>query len=477
MDCMSLAPVWDISNPSTDLDLSTEAFDWHEIREQAVDVSNKQNYRLYTTDQEAFFLPSSAHLQFDFQVKKSNGDALAESDYTALVADSLSCFEDIVLRFDNNEMARLNKPGKAHYMKALCEYSEEFAKSVASNHRFYPDSASDFGLDSTVEQTEIIVGGDLTGAPINSRTTPKGMFQPLQMVYTASDPSLASGDIRKNPNYNPGFRQRVQNSTGKVTAFVPLSECFPILEQYNRVMKGLRLEVEANKVSQVPEATFGALVGTPTLEISRISMWIARVKPSLAVLKSVENTLVSNSQARFNYDHMEHFALENVDKATTSRTWRIASEHAKPLKLIVGFQRTDRKTNHKLNTLEFDTNNVSSIHVRINGVQYPVEQYQPSNPHDVNRIVSDIYRVGCKNDGQSSSLITRDNWDSHNALYVFDLNYQPESSLRQRQVAEVELRWTLSSAPSVNYDVQAVLFSDRQVEIDMKNGKVSIKRL
>ena len=480
MNCQPLAPVWNISDPPSGVDLSTESYDWHEVKETHEDVSNLTQYRLYTTDKEAFWLPASAHLQVTFQVKDNGGSALAVTDYTSLVGDALACFENMRLRFDNNEIAQLDKPAKSHVMRALVEYTKEYAETIGQNQYFYPDSASDqaavTSVAPTVNRTAVAGTTDLSAESGADLYKPQGMYHEHQILFTAANPTAVSGLIRSNPNFSKEHKIRVDSSTGTVTAMIPLACVFPIMGEWDRVFKGTRIEVEATKVNSVSEATFGAVASEPTLSVSGISMWIARLKPSLPILSDIEKTLVSQSQARFKYNHMELYHKDNIEKTTLSQSYRVASEHARPTLLVVGFQDTNRSTNHKLNTLQFDRVNVSKIHVRLNGHQYPLEEYAPGDDHS--RVLADIYRVGCKQgDEGSSALVTNSNWSSLYPIYVFDLQYQPESSFKSKQIAEVELRWTLSSAPTNNYDVQCLLFSEREIEFDYKMGSMKTRRL
>ena len=462
--------IWDVTNPPQYKDLSTAELEYQEIKEAHNDVSTLSKYQLMTTDKESWYLPSTLMLDIRFKLYKTGTTKFLATEIASLCSDAFSLFNSLELRFNNNQIASVDRPGHLHFAKSLVEYSKNYADSVASNQWFYLDTVSDGVNDEINTPKALATSAVNVGSPI------------VPFVYTV-DGADDVASIINNPNYNEGMRARVRRNGEELQVMLPLREIFPILDQMDRAIRGTRIEVVGHKFKDEEQVMFGdkvVLTTASSVSINSISMWLARVKPSLAIQATVEQALVSNKKVNYTYSHCEMYLKENFSNVGGSQRYRVTTELAQPTHAIVFFQLSSRSTTLGLNPLQFDRVNIDSIHMRLNGKQYPEEEYSAlmtlGGSH-TGRVVHDIFRLGSKHGAvDGGSLIDVKQWQDVHPFYVFDLSAQEPSALKNATVKDIEVRWTHSATPAAMYDVGVVMFSDREISIDYKAGAMHFTR-
>ena len=479
------SPVWEVSEPNTKIDNSTIEKEWQEIRENRSDLSGVNTMTLYTTDREAYYLPSEAMVEVNCEVLKADGSTvLSDTDYTALIGNGFGLFEQISLKLDEQKIAQVDKPGVAHHLKSLVEYSKDYADSVAEKQWFYPDDAPE-GNDIAVDTSRFVgVGG--TGP---AGYYPTGQFHEVQYNVSGATGGALSGtvtapSIRKNPDFNSAFKKRVErcwHSNGRLGVnqiFLPMAEIFPILAQYGRVLKGSRLQMDFQKIQNTPEAFFGDNTGSmnPIVKIHSMAMWLPRLRPSLEVRAKLDRQLASNSKIELAYEHLQHYYDVNRANATGEHRFRVVSEMARPLRALVAIRKATRKSTYDENSLQFDIGNITSIQMRVNGRQFPEESYDVSGTKGHARILHDLHQLGQKDaDLENGSLLNYKNWKEQYPIFGFDLSHLPQDAFQSKSIADLEVR--ITGDAGANYDVHVVLVSERKLSIDLVSNHTKFKML
>jgi len=216
------------------------------------DLRRKKTYRCDTTDQNAFFKTEDIMLEMGYDVLRADGTPVRTTDYTAPVSNMWCTLEDIRLRLQNNEISHVRKPGKVSHFRNLVESSPDYLSSVGQSAGYYLDSVSDLHIDSTVVVQPIpnliFVGGApqyaaispqiLTQAQIQAGVVipvvpadaglefwrPTGLYHEHQTLYVNENLGVAPTrshimGTRKNPNYDPAFRAKVDAVSTKGDAY------------------------------------------------------------------------------------------------------------------------------------------------------------------------------------------------------------------------------------------------------------------
>jgi len=219
--------------------------------------------------------------------------------------------------------------------------------------------------------------------------------------------------------------------------------------------------------------------GTAQIQIQRVRMWIARVRPSFDALAKVEKQIAAKPVVEHKYDNVKLYTL-NKTTAAGEQNWQLVHKSSRPTRVIVGFQFANRNTLEELNPLEFDllgavgASVINRVELRMNGKQVPNIVYDPSYDHA--RIVQELYRLGGADvDASTSSCITYDNWKLLYPLFGFDLSQQEGAAYESRSTAVLDLIWNLSSAANSAYNVVALVFSEGSAYFDHSSGVSTIK--
>ena len=480
-----LSSIWDLKNAGIVCDTSTDQYEWHEVREARDNVSGTSNYRLYTNDRDQFFLPSNAYLSVDVQVK-AGGSAVATSDRLGLVADPWSIFEHARLKFNNSEIANLPQPGKACHMRKLVEMSPDYMQSVATISGYHPDEVSDGYVGTALGSTGSAPNVTEKAAPaVGAAGTdvPGGMYESINydVLATTTAGAYVTRNIKKNTTYNDAFRSRVDRSPNVQTLFIPLAEAFPILDDMGTVSKGLRIELELTKQSNVNRCVFGKFNASAiSIDISRISMWIPRLRPSTSMRQQVTATLKEEQKLMVPYHHLDFFQSNLYSSSTQNGSFKVTSDTNRPSLVLVGFQHASRDSDYRLNSLEFDRGTLQSIHVRLNGQQHPQEEFELSEQKYV-RIVQGLHEIGAKSfQNYDGSLVDFKKFaDGPHSLIAFNLAHHDRALFDKSSIADLEIRWALSAAwpNSSDYQVCCAVVSERQLEASLGKGDVALRKV
>ncbi len=475
-----LSDIWNVAKPPVEVDDSTIQYEFMEYPHYG-SPANETTLRVWSTDVSSYFLLSSAMLHVEFQVK-SSASALTVADQTALASNGWCVFNQVRLRLGDEQIAQVDQPGKACQMRNLVELGQDYMERAGQNSHHFIDRTSDAHSASLVARTIRFVGQSTVGS---TDYYPRGMYDENQLYISGATDAPLTGDTdkptsRKNPNFDLSFQRKVDRSPTVQSVFLPLSELFPLCAQYNRVIKGTKIEVECVKESEVARAVFGAVAASGlTLHITKYSLWVARLKPSLPALQMVESQLANRSQVEMLHSAMRLYTFPGQPAQAGSNTWPIHHKQSRPTHAIVGFQYSDRDTLSTLNPLVWDdlVGKISRLELRYNGRSVPLISYVPNNSQEVPRIIHDLHKIGGKDrDPADSPIISVDNWVSglYN-LFAFDLQYTEGDAYESRQSCVLDLKWTLSDTPGATYTVMALLFSEAKSVFDYSSGITTVK--
>ena len=452
-----------------------ETLEWRFAKfEQVNDVKNDTEYTVTTTDESSFYYLPHAMISVEYKITKANDAAVDIDDQASLVSNGWSLFESARLRIGGAQISQVIKPGKAAHLKTVVEKGAEWVKSCGANSHTYVDSVSDGAVGMT---------GFLT-AHVASAAAPVAQLLPVNSFYheLVADKVLLGTTghgitrVQANSKFDPAFQRKVDRALqGENRIFLPLVDVFPILSAMDKVVRGTRVEVNLNKISNVAEALWSFTSGLK-LVISRVQLHVPILRGSLSALARMEKQLSGYTV------YGESLYLRQIVESALGageKTQLLDSRSSRPRRVYVAFQRASRNTDPKLNSLEFDlpddkTNRFSKVELRANGKACPSLPYDPSK--DTYRIVQDMYKIAAKtHDYQDSSIVTADNWAKQHTVFAFDLEAtESGSSYESRGNVELLLNYSLSSDALVPYNIYSLVVSEMQANIDNTSGQTKL---
>lgn len=489
---MSIPNYFDIDRGDYAPNTSLEDYYWVEYKADGRDnLENDRTYAVRTKDTNAYMRLGQAFLEVKVRLTKENGAALvSDSEYDPLIAPINSAwhfFSSVRATLANQLIYNSKYAGKEHLIRHLIHYDKEYAKSIASQLVFYPETASDGGLFNWDEadpdnrippRVRQILPANGSAANSNLGASETGMHKKhlyrkrTVRNHDGTGQTQAVGEVKDNPFYNKGFMQRVKQfvkagqDSKYVTLWLPISEVITFFQDYDKIFHGLDFVLELQKNESYAEVLFGDLLthneertGDRTLSgagvtttsmkpkfmIKSLSLWVPQLKPSLRVLADIEEKYLNSSQMIM-YRHVNGYPSQPYTTQGGSRAaWNVTTETAKPLRAYVAFQLQERSKSYELNAGQFDLL-FSQVYLKVNGEFIPRDyldiEFDPTTgTSKFSRALQDIYKVGGKGlVPDDSCIINFENWVTTYPILAFDLEQFGES-LFKNSIAHIELEW------------------------------------
>ena len=107
-----------------------------------------------------------------------------------------------------------------------------------------------------------------------------------------------------------------------------------------------------------------------------------------------------------------------------------------------------------------------------NNIEYPSLHYEPSR--DLSRVYRDVISyIYANNDFQGATLLTRTNFKNLFPFVYFDLTKQ--KSYIKDGVIKLAFHYESSGTTATDYNIYALILSEREAEIEQKNGKLLLR--
>ena len=226
---------------------------------------------------------------------------------------------------------------------------------------------------------------------------------------------------------------------GTVNNFsVPLHKFFPFLRYFDRVLKGISVEIELELAppSEILCTRTGAATTAPVLNWHGpgATLHVERRVPSLSVRKDLEEALNKGFELN-GFEYTAHSTYkQNFDGNSPGGDFHVSTHVSKPLRVYVAFQNADRLTNTQLNSTLYDNCAIDRLSVMVNGSINPLEPYEPkwSNNTSVDsrsgrmRAYNDLLAsqgldVSPMSDKLNHGTISYQDWALKYPIYVIDL--------------------------------------------------------
>lgn len=454
---MPIAPFLDIFSPAEE-DNSVSSFEYQEYLPQSgiYDDTTTTSWVIDHYNVDRFVLPSRSYIQVEGVVAKNDNTFYAGVDNVAMVNNSgYSIFQRAQYLVDSQSVEEVNEQAVATLIKTLVNSSPDHAHSAGSATGLFMDDTTaankhPYG-NAVITATALQFGG----------------------VNAAGERVITHADVNTSvaATYNAGFEKRnksqvTNDASKKVTFWLPLNKMFGIC-RVDKVWRGLRHTLKLDRATFdnmfFHDVVVNAAPVNAKFRISKVSWWLPSITPSLSVASALEQRLASGASIPIEYEKTQCY---KSDSRTNSSSWRITTQSVKPTKVYIALQLTAKTSGTNLqwqNNMSFDTLGLTSIHMRVNGKQFPSEAIAcdyAALTQNWARAYTNLLAVSGKNlDVDSGCLVNYTSFGTLYPVYCFDLTTIDDSVFGQ--VVDLEVRTTLTADTA--HVIYAVVESESKI--------------
>ena len=431
---------WDIFHEPL-VDDTVVKYEFKEIRETNVNVSDIKQFEFVTKKLDSWFYPSESYLDVSVRIVKENGNNLAATDVATLTNNGFNLFKTAGYVINDVLVEKIDHVGIATTITKLIEYSDDYSRSAARNHFWYKDYNQ--------------------GKEIH----------PVAASFTA--PGTVT--LTNNADYNKGFEKRYNRTKNSklVNMYLPLSELFGFLKENRQFFRGASHKIslerndDSNMIIRTGNTNFKVV-------IEYLSWKIPIVAPSIEMMSVLEKDLVKDRKHNLRWEACN--AYKSDVSQNKERTWKVISERNNPTKVVVMLQKNEKHNNQLMNNMVFDHMNLTNIELRINGDKYPEETLK-CDFSDEKCKYSNLYNrfihMGVKQLAfDTGSVVSMEEFKSVYPLFCFDVS-KHESNIYNGTTADIEVSITLKDDP-VPYNIYCIVYYERKATLDIINKNMYV---
>lgn len=477
---------------------STKYFEYKKVYEQSVsEPDSKTRYTFNIRDVDSYILPSKAYLQVGFKITKQDKANLVTNASTGpfyAIENGFPIFSEATYKVADKIIEQVENLKYKQLVQNLLEYSDDYAKSSATDQYWYKD-------DGTLGGTKKTQYGTFTNL-VTATTVPSRL---IKVGANADDPvlavaggtagtityttTLAGGQIpTKDKEYNSGFdaRSDIVSNSKLVSVRIPLSRIFGYCKSVHKVSTGVSHTIEFTRaILDDVLHTSQAIAGTnedPRLFINSMFLWVPYLKPSLSTQLFVEKQLNSGGSQIYPIEYTNVYKKENLNE--NNLTWLINSTTERPQKVIVFFRKTiASEAQKRLENKSIFTNlDVSRASLSVAGKKLPEIDYEPVwDDNDYNRLYHEMLTVSGKDmfDLDTGTQITFTEFKDLYSMICFDLRDSGEGLFTPGVASDLIFRAKVTVPGAggnfgAGYSVYSVVVSERVLKLDVISRQTRI---
>ena len=216
-------------------DDSITSLEYHEYTAQTgVNLNNQGENRIVIENQDEFFYPSEAYLNFEGRMLKADGQPYIDTDIVALTNNGLMyLYSNVRYALSGQGVESVNNPGHASTMFGMLTYPDDFSKSSGLNQLWFKDMGTDASL-----------------------ATNGGFAARQGYIIRSSDPK------------------------GTFSFSVPLKHIFGFADDYNKILYGFKHELTLVRKNDSDAIFRAAGIDVGKIELTKCSLYMPIVIPN-----------------------------------------------------------------------------------------------------------------------------------------------------------------------------------------------------
>lgn len=284
-------------------------------------------------------------------------------------------------------------------------------------------------------------------------------------------PKISLTNTLEGINYGQRKRQKLLNNSSMVVVHIPLMNVFDLFKSMKHVTKGIKLSLRLsrNTNDRVIFADNPSIVN-----ISKVALWIPRIKPNVSVLPSLESKLNSTKNYYTHYVDTQIFKSNLITDVANNKLFQIKIKRKRPVKCFVVFQNVDRVSGDQTHCKRiFDNVSLLKLRVVLNATtQYPEREYSTrfsASNNDYARVYNEFLRCSLKDHNiDEGSVVTFENFKTLYPIFAIDMSEQAEYNVNPES-ALLDVYFT-TLAHTTNYHMYVLVESERKLEMVGSNG-------
>ncbi len=420
-----ISPIWDF--PSVlNRDLSITKKDYHKVYESnspaGGSLENSDEFNFVTHNENIWLLISDSYLKIKFQVTKEDDSNYVWADTAAVGAAAAINADDVNLTdngfnifekgryyIENEEIEKIDHVGVSSLMTVLQKYNND--KLKASKYQ--------------------------------------------QLLFLNKD------------NDRQTYMRQCQ---GEIQLMLPLSTIFPFCQQIDHVFRGVRHQIQFTLTSSNQLLRRVAAVDAGIIKIKSCVWMIPYVEPSLEIMSKLESQLAKNPSYPIHWKACS--VIKNQPPKNQEIRYRLNSNTHKLDRILIMLQQL-RKTNSQLHaSTNFDSMNVESIFVEVNGMRFPET---PLKVSFTNRDVFELYDSFVEVSNYQN-IIDVEEFRTKYPIWSIDLTKCKPELYENSSVPDIVVNIKFKNIPTIDYIVWTVVYNIRELTLNCENKRMRVIR-
>lgn len=452
------APFYNIFDPPV-VDNSTASYQYIDLKENNVSVKDLSSYEIRTQNRDSWIHPHNSYLYVCGRVLNTDGSSLGATDIVSLQNNGFNLFSTAQYFIEDTLVENIQNVGLITLANNLIDFSDDYAKSSASNSFWYKDTADSTNLDPQMYDEA------------DKETQVKDVTRTL--LY------LAKG-FNYNPEYNKGFRTRVSicKSSNMVSMFLPLSRLFGFCRDNNKIFRGVEHSIKLQKNSNA-NILITSTNKSFQFELSTLSWKLPKVIPSLATMSQLETALANKSTSTLMWEANTIHRSAVMTANDQQVDWQVTTSTHKPTHIYLMFQKASREGNMKGNNMLFDNMDLERLHVTLNSTkQYPDTGYVcnfTDEKADYSEVYTSFLAAGLKSLAvDTGTVVSYNEFKSLYPIFHIDVSKRDDSLYESQSTTNIQLSYTLRSPASENYYAYCMVESERSATLSALDRRLLV---
>ena len=350
------------------------------------------------------------------------------------------------------------------------ELEIEANKDITLENNFFPNLFSNMRLKLGSSEIETVLHPGVYSTMLNFILTGcdyKNEYGEL----TGWIPDVNKGDLDKDGlDINYAYYKRAElYKLKKFEGYFELKHLFGFLQNYNRVLHNVFIELICNRLEGDKRLFYGAADTKAKLKLSTLELhipeWTLNPHSEIKLLERL------NSNKSINVNYLNRICSEFSMTEGSTYSIKVANLAYRPRYILIGFKETDPsfQKNNNLFIQKIGDDNLKTIQIQLNSSYYPINRMEFNIENNENIFPYLNYIETCYDFKVEPQLSLE---DFKNLYSIFCINVSDQDDRLAINNVDVTLHITKDS--NFKAKVYTLILEEKKIEMKLYGGKISI---
>ena len=262
----------------------------------------------------------------------------------------------------------------------------------------------------------------------------------------------------------------LNTSSGTVQFLIPLSRIFPFLNQVQHAFRGVKHRITFDLNSADNLIHKGANVDAGKVYITKMEWVVPYAEPDLTTMASLESQLASQTVFDFSWKGINVFRTQPL-KAREVRIPLSATIH-KPTDVFIAIQALNRTTSQDHNAMIFDTPNIESVSVEINGLKFPQRDIVCNKDENDLFEAYNTFIKACNNEKGLSFK----KWKTHYFITYIDVSHHAPEIYDNSTFPNIVVNLKFREPMTEDYLAWITVYNNKTASLNLEQQKMRVIR-